>query len=115
MRLGCIVVLSLLFVTSQDVVGQSLRCYGNLVSIGDFRAEVADHCGEPDSVESYTLNPDGWTSNLYDYEDERYKAPYLLKGPINEEIWIYRFNSNRLPYYLYFRNGRLFRLEAGRR
>ncbi len=110
-----LVIIALVLGFSQDAAGRSLRCNGRLVMIGDYLADVEYKCGMPDHVDSYKLYPDTWVSKHYDYEEDRFKAPYLLKGPINQEIWIYRFGRNRLPYYLYFHNGRLTHLETGRR
>ena len=116
MRIGWFfLITALLVVSSQDVMGRSLRCAGKLVMIGDYQADVSYKCGEPDHVETYGLYPDTWIADRYDYHDDRYKAPYLLKGPLVREVWTYQFGPNRLPYYLHFQNGRLRRLETGRR
>jgi hypothetical protein len=92
-----------------------MRCGGELVKVGDFQQEVVAKCGDPQSVETFEDYPGRWVSK-YDEDDQgRFKAPYLLKNPINKEIWTYQPGPNRLPYYLYFYKGRLTRLEIGRR
>ncbi len=105
----------LLALSSMPAMGRSLRCGSRLVLIGDYQDDVARKCGDPEHIASYELYPDAWISKPYDYRDERYKAPYLLKGPIIREVWTYDFGPNRLPYYLHFDNGRLRHLETGRR
>jgi hypothetical protein len=104
-----------LFAASPATAAQSLRCSGKLVTIGDYKVHVAEKCGEPHQVETHEMYPDSWISKHYDYQDDRFKAPYLLRGPILQEVWTYQFGPNRLPYYLYFQNGRLSRLETGNR
>jgi hypothetical protein len=110
-----LLIAAVLFTASQTAAARSLRCAGQLVTIGDYKAEVVKKCGEPDHVETREVYPDTWISKQYDYQDDRFKAPYLLRGPILQELWTYRFGPNRLPYYLHFQNGRLTHLETGRR
>jgi hypothetical protein len=93
----------------------SLRCQGRLVEIGDTPDEVRALCGPPDKISSEERYPDTWISR-YDYDQYgRPRLPYLTEGPIHYEKWTYDFGSNRLPYYLHFENGKLTRIESGRR
>ena len=98
---------------SSDVWGHSLRCGGRLVMIGDWQHEVIAKCGAPQHVEADEDFPDEWRSMRYDHDEERFKAPYLLRSPIKKEVWTYRQGPNRLPYDLYFFKGRLTRMETG--
>ena len=93
--------------------GRSLRCDGRLVMIGDFQHEVVAKCGDPQHVESYKDFPNEWVSRHYDEDEERFKAPYLLRSPVKREVWTYQRSSNHLPYDLYFHKGRLTRIEVG--
>ena len=106
-------ILILVMAFSSEAAGRSLRCDGRLVMIGDFEREVVAKCGDPQKIETYADLPDEWVSRQYDDDEERFKAPYLLRSPINREVWTYQRGPNRLPYYLYFDKGRLTRLEIG--
>ena len=98
---------------SDAVAGDSLRCHGRLVEIGDTTEEVRSICGEPEDIRREKLHPDSWISK-YDYDSYgNPRLPYLIKGPVNLERWTYDFGSNRLPYYLDFENGRLIHFETG--
>lgn len=110
-----VLLLLLMLSTPGNAARDSLRCQGRLVEIGDTPEEVQDTCGPPQHSQREEIHPDTWISRYYDYEHERYRAPYLIKGPIRREIWTYDFGSNRLPYYLHFENDRLIRIEIGRR
>ncbi len=103
--------LILMITLSAEARGRSLRCDGRLVMIGDFEHEVVAKCGDPQKIETYADLPDEWVSRQYDYDEERFKAPYLLRSPINREVWTYQQGPNRLPYYLYFDKGRLTRIK----
>jgi len=102
---------SLLPVHSQ--ADRTLRCSSRLVSIGDFKEQVEDKCGAPDHMYQWEYGHDTAISEIYDYERERYIAPRLTFGPIHMERWTYNFGSTRLIHYLYFKNGKLIKIETG--
>jgi len=114
-RVATAILLLLLLSVTAAAAGNSLRCQGRLVEIGDSPNKVREACGEPQHIQSEEIYPDTWISRYYDDEHERYHAPYLIQGPIRLEIWTYDFGSNRLPYYLHFENKRLLRIASGRR
>ena len=99
----------------QEVVwaDRTVKCGGRLVSLGATQAEVREKCGAPDQVERREEGENTWISQLYDYAEDRYKAPRLIKGPIQIEIWTYNFGANRFVRYLLFENGVLIRIETG--
>ena len=107
------VFISLMIVFSAEAMGRSLRCDGRLVKIGDFQHEVVAKCGDPQHVQTYEDFPNEWVSKRYDDDEERFKAPYLLRSPIKREMWTYQRGPNHLPYYLYFHKGRLTRIKIG--
>mgnify|MGYP001141555839 CR=1 FL=1 len=92
---------------------RAFRCQGRLVYIGDQKSEVLSRCGEPDHVDRWEENTDGYTFQIYNYEKERYQLPELIKGPIRFERWTYNLGSNRFPRYLFFQNGELYKIERG--
>jgi hypothetical protein len=92
---------------------RSVRCEGRIVSIGTFKEEVRNKCGEPDHLEEWEEGQNTVISQYYDYEKERYILPRVVPGPIRMERWTYNFGSNRLIHYLYFKNGELYRIETG--
>lgn len=107
--------LGTLFLLIGTATGGSMRCQGRLVSVGAFPNEVSSICGEPTDIRTLKLHPKSRISNHYDYEYERYRAPYLIKGPLIKEVWTYDFGTNRLLYTLHFENDRLIRIETGNR
>jgi hypothetical protein len=92
---------------------RALRCHGRLVHIGDPKTEVLSKCGEPDHIDPWEENPNGYTSRIYDYEKERYQLPELIKGPILFERWTYDLGPNQFTRYLFFQNGELYKIERG--
>jgi hypothetical protein len=82
---------------------RAFRCNGRLVYIGDPKTDVLSKCGEPDHIEQWEENPNGYTSKIYDYEKERYQLPELIKGPIRFERWTYNLGSNQFTRYLFFK------------
>ena len=92
---------------------RAFRCDGRLVYIGDPKTNVVSKCGEPDHIDQWEENPNGYTSKIYDYEKERYQLPELIKGPILIERWTYNLGSNQFTRYLFFQNGELYKIERG--
>jgi hypothetical protein len=91
----------------------ALRCGSRLVSIGATPPEVTEKCGEPVYVEQWEEGGEGYVSQLFDYETERYLAPRLIRAPLRMERWTYDFGANKFIRYLTFRNGRLIKIETG--
>ena len=92
---------------------RTFKCGTRLVSIGDTVSDVLDACGPPDHVERRSGPADAWVSQRFDYRSERYKAPKLTKGPLQEEIWTYKPGPGQFLRYLYFRNAELIRIQTG--
>jgi hypothetical protein len=107
------IVVAILLMHTAVSADRTLKCGTRLVSIGDTTAEVLEKCGEPDQVERREEGQDTWISQYFDYEEERFKAPRLVKGPIQVEIWTYDFGATRLIRYLLFENDELIRIETG--
>ncbi len=118
MRIIGLIGIILLFVLSNlDARAEirSMRCGGKLVQVGDFEDGVVAKCGSPRHVETFEDYPGFWVSKRWEDDQGRLKAPYLLRSPIEKEIWTYQPGTNRLPYYLHFYKGRLTRIETGKR
>lgn len=105
--------LMLFFFPSITFADRALRCHGRLVYVGDGKTDVLSKCGQPDHIEQWEENHDGYTSKIYDYEKERYQLPELIKGPILVERWTYNLGTNHFIRYLLFQNGRLQKIERG--
>lgn len=106
-------ILAVLYTPTTALADRALRCQGRLVYIGDHEADVRSKCGDPDHIEQWEENPNGDTSKIYDYKNERYQLPELIKGPIHVERWTYNLGSNRFTRYLFFQNGELYKIERG--
>jgi hypothetical protein len=112
----CPVILSILTVFYFPTItfaDRAFRCDGRLVYIGDPKTDVLSKCGEPDHIDQWEENPNGYTSKIYDYKKERYQLPELIKGPILVERWTYNLGSNQFTRHLFFKNGELYKIERG--
>lgn len=83
------------------VNAEAMRCGHQLVKVGDYKGEVLEKCGEPDSVEERTA-----------IRGSRLRHPYgSLEIDQFEEVtieeWIYNFGPRKLQQYLEFENGQL--------
>ena len=108
-----LLILPVVYLPNVSFADRALRCQGRLVYLGDLKADVLSKCGKPNHIEQREENPNGYTSQIYDYEKERYQLPKLIKGPILVERWTYNFGSNQFIRYLYFQNGELYKIERG--
>jgi hypothetical protein len=105
----------------------ALRCGHSLVQPGDYKEDVVDRCGEPDSVESHYErrgnvnradvgqlnfnNRQQSPNNSFNFGQSNYSEIEVLV-----EDWYYDFGSERLRKRLRFENGRLTQIEnLGRR
>jgi len=106
--LWCFVVISL----TCSNAASALRCGRELVRVGDFKAEVYDKCGQPESIETHSefasqsnnarIRTRNFSSGIRQQHTQEIKV----------EQWIYNFGANRLKQYLRFENGRLVYIET---
>ena len=108
-----LIILPISFIEDGYAGDRTLRCQGRIVSIGDTQSEVLEKCGKPDEVTQREESPNSYISQIFDYEQERYIAPKLIKGPIRVELWTYDFGPTRFIRYLRFENGKLIKIETG--
>ncbi len=92
---------------------RTFRCGPYLIEIGDEKETVVSKFGEPDEVDRWEEDPNSYISQIYDYELERYRLPKLIKGPLLMERWTYDLGSSRFIRYLFFQNGKLYKIETG--
>lgn len=99
----------------------ALRCGHSLVDLGDYRANVYDKCGEPDSVESHMERRSSANqANIIQFNsigNQRipnnalnYGQSYYADTEVLVEEWIYDFGRERLRKLLRFENGRLIQI-----
>lgn len=98
---------------NRSTADRTFRCQGRIVEIGATKATVLSKCGEPDKIDQWEEDPDSYISQIYDYEKERYRLPKLIKGPVLMELWTYDLGFNRFIRYLYFQNGKLYKIKLG--
>ena len=80
-----------------------------MVQVGDRKLEVANKCGEPDSIEQHfetravqsSVNADNRHSN----NPLRYGQKYYTQVEISVEEWTYDFGRSRFGQLLRFENG----------
>ena len=84
----------------------ALRCGNSLVNIGDYKYDVYEKCGAPESIDTHTEvigNTFYFPRRTIDLE--QYKEVHV-------EIWIYNFGSLRFKQYLRFENGVLVEIKT---
>jgi hypothetical protein len=115
-----LLLVSLLFCTSAF----ALRCGRVLVNIGDYKHDVVEKCGEPESMESHIERRgeenyangsqfNGWQQHPrsgINYGQNRY-----IEVEVVIDEWIYDFGRRRLQQYLRFENGRLKEVKSAGR
>ncbi len=103
----------------------ALRCGHELVSKGDYKADVIDKCGEPDNTETHyerrgysnnaevtnygLFNNRGFPSNRFNYGQQNYR-----EVEVEIEEWFYNFGRSKLRKELRFENGRLTDVFSGK-
>ena len=100
----------------------ALRCGHSLVESGDYRANVYDKCGEPDSVESHMERRSSANqANIIQFNSNggqqipnnalNYGQSYYADTEVLIEEWVYDFGRERLRKLLRFENGRLIQIQ----
>jgi hypothetical protein len=82
-------------------VAYGMRCGHKLVELGDYKEEVLERCGEPESVETRTK----LAGSTLHFPHRTLDIQQLEEIKIEE--WVYNFGHSRLKQYLRFENGEL--------
>lgn len=101
----------------------ALRCGHDLVVIGDYKEDVYDICGEPESVHSHTEIRGGQSyaggnrnfGNSFKYYPDssfNYGQNNFRQVEVIVEEWVYDFGRSRLRQYLRFENGQLVEIKT---
>jgi len=108
--LRCIVVIGLTGFNA--AFASAFRCGSELVRVGDYKPEVYEKCGKPESIETHRE----FVSQASDARIRSRDVSSGLKRQFTQEIkveqWIYNFGPNRFRQYLRFENGRLTHVET---
>jgi hypothetical protein len=84
----------------------AMRCGQKLVDLGDYKGDVLERCGEPESVETRTKV----VGSTFHYPRRTLDLQQFEEIQIEE--WIYNFGSSRLRQYLRFENGELKEIKS---
>ncbi|MDP2901599.1 MAG: DUF2845 domain-containing protein [Methylovulum sp.] len=99
----------------------ALRCGHALVDLGDYKADVIDKCGEPESIETHIESrgesnfASGSQSNhrrSYSGAAVGFGQQHYVEIEVIVEEWIYDFGRRRLQQYLRFENGKLKEIKS---
>lgn len=99
----------------------ALRCGHQLVDLGDYKEDVIDKCGRPESIDVHierrgARNFVGGSSNLIQrYQNGssiNYGQQQYVEIDVVVEEWIYNFGRRKLQQYLRFENGRLKEIKS---
>ena len=85
---------------------QTLRCGGELVSIGDVKFEVLSKCGEPASKETFERQRE---VEIFDPKD---KVQRRFRATVTVDLWTYNFGPGGFLYLVTFENGRVVDIES---
>ena len=114
-RLQCMVYISCMLVSTPLF---ALRCGHYLVEPGDYKEDVLESCGDPDSVQTHyerRANVNHADISQYNFNRQRrlpnssinFGQSQYRDVEIRVEEWVYNFGSSRLRKLLRFENGRL--------
>jgi hypothetical protein len=84
----------------------AFRCGNKLISVGDYKNDVYEKCGAPESVDTHTEV----AVNTFNFPRRTIGQEYYTE--IQVEIWIYNFGSLRFKQYLRFENGVLVDIKS---
>jgi Protein of unknown function (DUF2845) len=101
----------------------ALKCGRSIVNVGDYKEDVIDQCGYPDSVQSHyerRSNQNRADVSQYNFNNHRrfpsgsfnYGQSYYQDVEVLVEEWIYNFGSARLKKMLRFENGKLVEIKS---
>lgn len=90
----------------------ALRCGHELVDIGDYKEDVIEKCGEPESIETHieirgASDRFGARTRVSPGTSINLGQQHWTEIEVVVEEWIYNFGRRRLQKYLRFENGRL--------
>lgn len=96
----------------------ALRCSHELVSLGDYKQDVIDKCGEPISIDSHIeRRADSNFANLSNRFSNgirqlpntaiHFGQQHYTEIEVIVEEWVYDFGHSKFRQYLRFENGRL--------
>jgi len=119
------IILLLLIASSESAL--ALRCGNNLIAHGDFIEEVRAHCGNPLSIDSYSIFVEKQTAISSRKQLKTREGAQLIRNSntgeffeseqveILVEEWFYNFGPRKFTRRLYFENGFLVEIENLRR
>lgn len=99
-----------------EASADSLRCNGQLASLGDTKADIVDICGEPMSTDSFcepnTINngPQGIQNG-----DNNVQHNVSIQSCTQVDVWTYNPGKGKLMTHLYFSQGQLRTIRYGNR
>lgn len=84
----------------------ALKCGRELIQVGDYRDEVLELCGKPDSVETH-----------FEVVSRKLRFPFRTQDyqeivEIEVEEWVYNLGRRRFRQYLRFENGVLKEIKS---
>jgi Protein of unknown function (DUF2845) len=120
MRIGRWLLVCVITLVAQSAV--ALRCGHSLIQEGDYKVDVLDKCGEPDSKDFHYErrgNANHANAGIYGYNNRYHQGNSFNYGQQNYqevevlvEEWIYDFGRARLRKLLRFENGKLKEVES---
>jgi hypothetical protein len=99
-----------------DLFASEMRCGSRLVSVGDYKYDVLNKCGEPDHVEvreEVRSGRDLYVSGPVIPEGQVFRRSPSISYYVTIEEWHYNLGGNRFIRYLTFENGRLIKIATG--
>ena len=97
-----------IFLFSQSVFADSLRCNGRLVDIGDTKTDLTSLCGLPPMTDAYC---EPTTRSTRDSDGKE----VILESCNDVEIWSYQPKSGGLWKHVYLSQGKVKNIRNGER
>ena len=85
---------------------QTLRCGGELVSVGDVKFEVLSKCGEPASKETHERTRE---VEIFDPNNRLWRR---VRSTVTVDQWTYNFGPGGFLYLVTFENGKVMDIES---
>jgi hypothetical protein len=96
------------FVVTLPANAETLRCKGDIVQIGDTKAEVTEKCGSPESTDSFCKK----VERTIKHSDGKVS---FFETCENVDVWTYNPGKGQFWTNLYFAEGELREMKYGSR
>lgn len=107
------VLFTIVFLQAQANADTTFRCNGHIISVGDYKTEVLEKCGEPKHQEQWEEVQEKEVSQQTGEKEDRLRVSETVKILFHMERWTYDLGTKQFIRYLEFKNGELINITTG--